>query len=230
MPRERFNRLLERLQEPGIEISPSDFLHHSWLSRHDYVSRKSLFREMKARLRTADQKASYLRELEQDLSLYIKARRSGSVEWRREMGPVVRSLRALDVFKMTQPVPLILAGLRAYELEQSITIRQLKRLLRSLEAFHFKYTAISGKSLSGGISFRYAAHARRLREDENHVANIDELVRKLRDALPVRDEFIAAFKSLGYSSTYTVDKALVRYVLEEFYRESAQAVRSTSRP
>jgi hypothetical protein len=224
MPRNRFNRILEQLQEPGVDLNSADFLHHSWLSRYEYASRKNLFPEIKRRVRSAAAKATYLRDLEVDLPLYTRVRKPDTTTWAREMSAVVRSLRALDVFHMTQPVPLVLAALRAYMVERSLTLRQLKRLLRAVEAFHFKYTAIAGRSSSGGISMRYAAHARRFREDPDHNANIDALVAKLRDALPTREEFVAAFLALGYSSTHTADKALVRYVLDEFYRAAISAV------
>jgi hypothetical protein len=224
LPRDRFNRLLELLQEPGIEINPAEFLHHSWLSRYDYVSRKNLFRDIKANIRTPQQKLAYLRELETDLPIYVRVRRPDSARWPRHLWPVVRSLKALDVFHMTQPVPLVLASLRAYEVERSLTIRPLKRLLRSIEAFHFQFTAIAGRSSSGGISMRYAAHARRFREEEDHARNVEVLLQKLREATPSREEFLAAFTRLAYSSEHTSDKALVRYVLDELYRSATRAV------
>ncbi len=220
MPRTRFNRMLERLQEAGVEINPSDFLHHSWLSRREFASRKNLFKEIKSKLRTTEQKAAYLRELEGDLDLYVKVRRPSSATWPREHGPVVRSLEALNVFHMTQPVPLILAALRAYDQDSRLKLRALKRVLRGVEVFHFKFTAIAGKSSSGGISFRYALHGRRFlnASEEECGANIDELLQKLKEAMPTREEFVAGFCALGYSSAHTGDKNLVRYVLEQIYR------------
>lgn len=220
MPRERFNRILERLQETGVEINPSDFLHHSWLSRRDFTSKKNLFREIKSKIRTRDQKAAYLREIEDDLSLYVKIRRPGTLRWPREQAPIVDSLDALNTFHMTQPLPLVLAAQRAYEQEGSLKLRSLKRVLRGVEVFHFKFTAIAGKSSSGGISFRYAYHGRRFLNaaDDDTRRNIDELLEKLSEAMPSKEEFVAGFLGLGYSSSHTADKNLVQYVLEQIYR------------
>jgi hypothetical protein len=220
MPRERFNRILERLQETGVEINPNDFLHHSWLSRREFTSKKNLFREIKTQIRTREQKAAYLREIEDDLSLYVKLRRPESVRWPREQVAIVRSLESLNTFHMSQPLPLVLAAQRAYERERNLRLRWLKRVLRAVEVFHFKFTAIAGKSSSGGISFRYAYHGRRFLNatEDDCRRNIDELIEKLREAMPSRDEFIAGFLSLGYSSTHTGDKSLAQYVLEQIYR------------
>lgn len=220
MPRERFNRLLEQLQETGIEINPADFLNHSWLSRRSFASRRKLFKEIKRSIRTVSDKQAFLRELEEDLPLYIRVRRPQALPWPREQAEVIRSLQALDIFHMTQPAPLVLAAIRAHQVGRTLKLRHLKQVLRAVEIFHFKFTAIAGRSSSGGISFRYARHARNFvgADADDHRRNIDELIGKLKEALPTRDEFVAGFVELGYASTRTGDKRLVQYVLEQFYR------------
>ncbi len=223
LPRRRFNTILETLQDPSTNIDPSEFLLHSWLSRQSYVSGKDLFREIKRCVRTRAQKVQLLSDFETDLPLYVRIRRPDRGGWTNQQGDLVRSLNALSTFGMKQPLPLILSALRAYETEGTIRIRALRRLMKALEVFHYKFTAIAGRSSSGGISRRYAMHARQLvgADSQAVVASIDDLIDKLQQSLPSRDEFLAGFAELSYSSTKTRLKPLVKYTLEVLYRTSA---------
>jgi hypothetical protein len=222
LPRVRFNRVLARLQDPDIALDPAEFILHSWNSRFEYQSSKTVFRAMKERLRTREQKAELLRALETDVEIYIRVRRPLAVTWTHQMREVERSVRALRVFNMSQPVPVLLAALRAYD-ERVIRLATLKRLFRAIEVFHFTYTAVAGKSSSGGISKRYALHARQFLDATAEAAgtNVQDLIGKLRAGLPTRDEFVAGFQVLGYSSTEPRAKPLIQYVLEGLYRHAA---------
>ena len=64
----------------------------------------------------------------------------------------------------------------------------------------------------------YAYHARQLEQANiNSKTNaLDELKQKLRDKLPSKDEFIANFMELHYSSTYTKEKPLIKYILTKY--------------
>ena len=64
----------------------------------------------------------------------------------------------------------------------------------------------------------YAYHARQLDQaSENDKTNaLDELKIKLRDKLPSKDEFLASFALLHYSSVYTKEKPLIKYILTQY--------------
>jgi hypothetical protein len=218
LPRNRFNQILATLQQPDVDIAPSEFILHSWLSRHDYTSGKNLFREMKSVIRSKQQKEALLAEYEQDLPIYIRIRRPNRTDWGRNQADVADSLKALVTFDVKQPIPLILSTIRAFEDNRKVSTATLRRVLRALESFHFRYTAVAGKSSSGGVSQRYAMHARKIAVEDKAGAlkSVNELIGKLRESLPSRDEFVAGFAELKYSSVETRRKPLVRYVLEKF--------------
>jgi hypothetical protein len=222
LPRARFNRMLAKLHDVEPPLDPSEFILHSWNSRYPYTSSKKIFRQMKEQVRTRDKKLDLLRSLETDVDLYIRVRRPQTGDWTMQMRDVRRSLRALRTFNMSQPVPVLLAALRSYD-EDVLRMATLKRLFRAIEVFHFTFTAIAGKSSSGGISTRYALHARQFlgASREQATSNVTDLVQKLRAGAPTRDEFLAGFQSLGYTSTETRSKPLVQYVLEGLYRHQA---------
>lgn len=64
----------------------------------------------------------------------------------------------------------------------------------------------------------YAYHARQLDQSNlnDKTQALDELKLKLRDKLPSKEEFITNFLELNYSSTYTKEKALVKYILSKY--------------
>jgi hypothetical protein len=222
MPRTRFNQVVARLQTSPVSLDAGEFIFHSWLSRESFVSSRKLFSEMKSRIRTPERKGQLLDEYEEDVEFYVKVRRPRLCDWSRELQEVKRSLEALAVFKVGQPTPLLMAALRAYH-NKTLTIAELKQLASGLEAFHFQFTAIVGRSSSGGVSRRYASYARELnrvtRENCNKV--VRELLLKLAQSAPTREEFIGAFIQLAFASWATDDRQLVRYVLERHHRHLA---------
>jgi uncharacterized protein with ParB-like and HNH nuclease domain len=223
VPRHRFNAVLASLQGEGFELEADEFVLHSWLSRHKYTSKKKLFANMKIEIKTKEQKAKLLRELELDVALYRKVRRPLSVTWSKEMSHICRSLRALQIFVVTQPTPLLLAALRSYENDKMTSLKSLKRLFAAVESFHFQYTTVTGASSSGGVSARYALHGRAFSDADGDSSsmNIDRLIKKLQGDMPSRDEFVAGFSEMNYSSTNSIRKDVVRYALERLYEASA---------
>jgi uncharacterized protein with ParB-like and HNH nuclease domain len=221
-PRQRYAALLEALHEPEASIDPAQFILHSWLSRQDYTSGKKLFRDMKKRIQGPQAKRELLLDLETDAPLYRKARYPRQVDW-GQFKYLGESIDALIVFRMTQPLPLILAALRAHD-EGRLTLRNLRRLLGSIESFHLRFTAIAGKSSSGGISKRYAGAAQRMSQaDGPSTARVtNELVTKLRESTPTAAEFRAGFTELRFSSSEVGQKQLVQYVLKRFYEDGSE--------
>jgi hypothetical protein len=99
------------------------------------------------------------------------------------------------------------------------------RALRAVENYHFIFTAVTGTSSSGGITKMYALHAREVSaaSDAQAVASsVDGLVAKLR--IPSEEVFVASFTELGYSTTASKQKRLIKYVLEKHYSHHRSGV------
>ena len=64
----------------------------------------------------------------------------------------------------------------------------------------------------------YAFHARELlnANSNDKTETLDELKKKLRSKFPSKDEFIANFSELYYTTEYTKEKQLVKYVLTKY--------------
>ena len=220
--RSRYANILESLYEPEAPIDPAQFILHSWLSREDYTSGKKLFRDMKKRVQGPEPKKRLLASLEVDAPLYRKARYPRQADW-GQFPDIGESIDALIVFRMTQPLPLVLAALRAYS-ERRLTLKNMRRLLSAIESFHLRFTAIAGKSSSGGISKRYAGAAQRMsRADASKTGGVvNELLGRLRESAPTKAEFEVGFGELRYSSDVIAQKQLVQYVLRRFYEEGSE--------
>jgi hypothetical protein len=59
------------------------FLLHSWLSRHDYVGEKGLFKEVRSHARGRASAGGYLAELVADAQLYRIAQEPAYRKWTR---------------------------------------------------------------------------------------------------------------------------------------------------
>ena len=83
------------------------------------------------------------------------------------------------------------------------------------------FTAVTSQRSSGGISFMYALHARRLSgasKLDGKIAAINELIKKLRAKRPSYSEFEVNFLEIRYSRKLTRQKKLVQYVLAKMDR------------
>ena len=125
---------------------------------------------------------------------------------------------------------MLLAVMREYE-KGTLKLKRVRDIIGAIEKFHFIFTAVTSQRSSGGISFMYAYHARQLEQaDVNSKTNaLDELKTKLRGKLPSKDEFIANFIELHYSSTYSKEKPLIKYILTKYDNHySSQNLTGTS--
>ena len=177
---------------------------------------------MKKRVQGAEPKKRLLASLEVDAPLYRTARYPRQADW-GQFPDIGESIDALIVFRMTQPLPLVLAALRAYS-EKRLTLKNLRRLLSAIESFHFRFTAIAGKSSSGGISKRYAGAAQRMsKADASKTGDVvNDLLGRLRESAPTKAEFEVGFGELRYYSDVIAQKQLVQYVLKRFYEEGSE--------
>jgi hypothetical protein len=222
-PREQWNRVRSGFEESQARIDVNRFVLHWWLSHRDYVAQKKLFRAIKSKIRTKEQASGALDDLEADAPLYRAIYEPESRTWGSEEAQIPRSLTALADFRIIQPAPLLLSLLRARR-DQTATLKEIIKTLQTIERFHFKFTAISQQSSSGGISVMYANYGRKLTletdRDERHRG-----LRAFRQALAVRVPDQQVFENafvdrLVLTDELSREKVLVQYVLRELLRHS----------
>jgi hypothetical protein len=218
--KQKWDDIRTHFDESAEDININRFLHHSWLSRHPYLPEKKLFREIK-RVVTKPNAASYLDQLYSDSRLYRRIMEPSSRKWKKEEVEIAESLRALNLFRVVQPMPMLLSILRAYE-SGRLTLAQTRKLLRSMENFHFQFSAIAAQRTGGGTALMFALAARELEDapsKDKAARVVAEFVGKLRHKLPTGPEFAAAFGELQYTAENSKQRPLVRYLLVRLDQE-----------
>ena len=221
-PLEKWLGIQRKFDASEVEIPLTTFLIHSWQSREEYVGEKSLYKRVKATVKSADA-AAYLDALVADAEHYRQLYEPGYRKWPKDHVAAQESLHFLQDFGLRQPMPLLLSLLREYD-SNGINIKQLKRGLRAVEFFHFAHTIIAGKSSSGGTSRRYSRLARELRDAKKGNAKsdvINDCEAVLRESMPSKDEFVAGMADLRFTESSTHDKRTVQYVLKRVYQHCA---------
>jgi len=212
----KWQNMLETIHNSSADISSDNFIYHFWASRYEAVPLKKLFPKIKKQI-TKTKANDYLSDLLSDSRIYRSIYEKG-FGWGKNEIAVSRSLAAMQLFKLSQPIPAALSLIRAYR-DQKIKYPKLKSALRAIEKFHFIFTAITSSRSSGGISAMYSSFAIRLFEspDSQTAANeIKVLTDKLYSKLPSLDEFKVAFKEVIYTNSNSKQKNLVRYILRKF--------------
>jgi len=145
----------------------------------------------------------------------------GNFKWRKEEETLCRSLAALNIFKVRQPTPLVLAVLRSY-FAKNISLKQARETIAAIERFHFMYTAVAGQSSSGGVSKMYAAAGRDLSNEvdaQKRAKHLTDFKAKLKSRLPDNTTLVAGFMDLEYSQADSRDRPLIRYILTKIDTE-----------
>lgn len=217
--KEKWAQIRRGFDQSQARINVNAFIHHSWLSRYPYVAEQKLFKQLRSQIRQP-QAQGFLNTLHREARLYREIKEPGARPWRKNERPVARSLRALSEFEISQPLPLALSLLRAYD-DDKISLKQCKRALWTIEAFHFSHATVAQKSSSGGMSYLYARFARELLSastSQKRASLLQELYDALRDRRPTKVEFVEGFVRFKSSNDYTGDRKTVRYVLDRHYR------------
>lgn len=127
----RWEAMVGRL---GGESFP-DFLRAHWNSRRKFVREADLFKTIRTDTPDKGKVFSLLREMEQDIDLYVALSHPEDPLWTEDQRPYVRELR---MYSVRQPWPLLLAAYRAFSL-QGFT-----ELLRACSIISLRYNVISG--------------------------------------------------------------------------------------
>jgi hypothetical protein len=212
----KWNKWLSELSSSAVSLDPTTYLHHFWLSRHEYTPERLLYKAVKARVAKSNA-SEFLQEIIDDVSIYRRIFEPDNFPWLREEALLKEALLALSIFKVKQPTPMVLSLLRSY-FRKKISLKQTKGALTAIERFHFLYTAIAGVSSSGGLSMMYAADARTLTGEmdaQRRTRHIREFMRKLEGRLPDWEVFSAGFAELKYSQADSRRRPVIHYILRK---------------
>lgn len=219
LTKDAWNTMVEIIEGSTADLDVTTYLHHYWLSRYEYVTVKALYRDVRRKVVKTNARV-FLDSLIKDATIYREIQETSYKKWTKQEEQVKDSLRALTLFRVKQPLPMVLAVMHAYN-ARSISLAQVKDVLGAIEKFHFIFTAVTSQRSSGGISFMYALHARNLlaaKDNNARAKELSELKKKLKDKLPEYAEFESNFVNLEYTKVAAKEKKLVQYVLGKLDR------------
>jgi len=118
----------------GGESFP-DFLRVHWNSRRDFVREADLFKKIRASTPDKARVFELIRQMEEDLGVYVALSIPEDALWTDEQRPFVRELRT---FTVRQPWPLLMAAHRAFDPSG------FRDLLRACAVISLRYNVIGG--------------------------------------------------------------------------------------
>jgi uncharacterized protein with ParB-like and HNH nuclease domain len=222
LPKERWNKIVELIDESGAQLEVDNFIHYYWLSRYEFVTLKKIFKHIRKKI---DQKnaENFLKSLEEDVKTYREINETVYKSWQKQDLRLKESLDAINLFKVKQAMPMLLSVMREYK-SGRIRLPHAIEILTSIENFHFVFTAVTSQRSSGGISFMYAKAARDLCEASDLIKKnkvLRELQKKLKERRPSKEEFVASFQNILYSKEFSKQKKLVQYILARISEKSS---------
>lgn len=221
----KWTKVLEIIQGSSIELETDTFLHHCWLSKHEYLTTKGLFKAVKKNI-TKTKARGYLDDLVVDASIYRSIHETSYGKWSKQESRIEDALQALMLFRVRQQTPCVLSLVREYR-GKNLSKKQLEDALVAVEKFHFLFTAITSQRSSGGISMMYASLGRRLgksSDKQGRAVVIAALKSKLKERVPKIDEVLALFSELICTDRLSKDRKLMRYVLTKFDRSERSGI------
>jgi len=224
LTKDKWDKIAATFDESQADLSVSTFVHHFWLSKYDYVTEKKLYKILRKQITKVNAK-EFLNDLVTESALYRQIFEPSYRKWKKEELPIRDSLSAMNLFRIKQQVPMTLCLLRLYD-SGDIKLQQLMRTLQAIEDFHFAFTAITSQRSSGGISFMYASAAKNMffAKGPQRASKLNEFREKLSSKVPSYGEFVVSFVDLKYSSTFSKEKPLVRYILQRLYEYNSSGL------
>lgn len=213
---DKWKEIITILDGAPKNIDIDDFLLHYWISKHKHTSKKELFGLIKKYV-NKDNVEEFVDELIDESKAYRTIFDPCFYDWDKQERQIFKSLKALTIFQVKQPTPLLLATLVQIR-HKKISLKNAKAIFSAIEVFHFISTAIISQSSSGGTSTLYSKAARDLRiTNKTNLGDITrKFVDKIKNKTPSQKEFSASFIDVGYSEKHSKNKKLAQYILEKF--------------
>ncbi len=185
------------------------------------TTEKKLYKALKKQIKK-EQASAFLDDLILESGLYRAIHEPPYRKWKKEEFAVRDSLAAMNLFRIKQQLPMVLSVMRHLE-DQTLKLKHIRDILRAIENFHFAFTAVASQRSSGGISFMYALNARNLysAKGPKKVSMLKQFKKKLANKLPQFAEFSARFEELKYSTAFTKQKPLIKYILCKIYEKNS---------
>lgn len=162
LAKDKWSEIAETFEESQADLSVSTFIHHFWLSRYEYITEKKLYKALRKRIKK-DDASTFLDDLVKEGKIYRQIYEPSYKKWNKDDLEIRDSLDAMNLFRIRQQLPFVLAVMRHYD-DETLKPKHVKEILSAVENFHFVFTAVTSQRSSGGISLMYASAAKNLHE------------------------------------------------------------------
>jgi len=196
----------EKITEQIADNSFNDFVRHEWNSCNRSATKTELFRRIKTAITTPVESFSYIQRLYTQSFNYSALLDPNSDMWvSSEYSPgeqrkIKTSLELFKMFKIMQPMPLLLAAIIKYDKPDFI------RLLRNIEVISMRYNVICNLPPNDQESF-YKALANRVSHDNYSALQVKSELAKF---YPNDEEFTSAFIYKDFKQTYRARYLLLK--------------------
>jgi hypothetical protein len=210
----QWQEVVDTIDQSEVELQLDEFLYHYWLSKHEYVTSKKLFKRLSKFIKKKNAQ-EVLSQLVVDAKSYRAILEPSYRKWVGHEISLRKSLETLTIFRVKQPLPALLSVVRDYDAEV-LKLKDARRALSAIEKFHFAFTAITQQRSSGTIATMYATAARdlaRAASRDEKVIVIDKLLVELGKRRPDRVEFDAYFPKKIFTKSHSKDKRVIKYIL-----------------
>lgn len=193
----RWDNMVGRL---GSESLP-DFLRMHWNSRHDFTRQAELFKTIRANISNREEVFQLLRDMDADIDVYLALTQPDASDWNAKFQNHAKALR---MFSVKQPIPMLLAAKRRFNNEDFYTI------LNATEVISFRYNVIGGQH-PGEQERVYTSVAQKISNGTYKSAN--EVLYGLKGIYISDDEFKTAFSRKSIKVSGSRNAKVVRYIL-----------------
>ncbi len=137
----------------------------------------------------------------------------------KERQVIYEALSNLTLFEVEQVRIFILSLLYEFNKMKSIKLKDVSRVLKAIEKFHFIFNTIC-KSKPSGIELMYSKFAIQLHNSKDKQIVLNDLIKQLFDKLPSFTEYREKFSNRIYffedkTISDSKQKKLVKYILSE---------------
>lgn len=205
-----------------IKGNKKQFFNHFWASYYEKATQSKQYKSFLKHFKDANEQViqNFLELLISHAKLYKKIIVPQSTDYReKEKQVIYEALNNLALFEIEQVRIFILSLLYEFETMKSIKLKDVTRVLKAIEKFHFIFNTIC-KSKPSGIELMYSKYATQLHKSVNKKNIIDDLIKQLSEKLPSFNEYQEKFTDRIYffedkTISDSRQKKLVKYVLSE---------------
>lgn len=192
---------LETIDRDNIVVT---YIRHLWSTFHGLTRERELYAAIKTTITSKQSAIDFATALSENAYFYTLLFNPSSQHWKGYAPSVAVDLNTLNLLRMSQMRPLLLAIVAKFNPQQT------KEAFRMLVAWSVRFS-VTGSLGSGELENSYAEISKQVRDEV--VSTPEQLLAAMRPIIPSDPDFVAAFERFK-----TPKAPVARYLLSELER------------